>query len=123
MIGTADPAVVCVPLVNSAAETNVGVKVPWNNCKFVYAYTAVTLVIDNTADLEIDLEIGATEVATITITKNNATGTIDEATLTNTTAADNLRKNLNVNSIINVEIDGSSTGTGAFMLYLYFEPM
>ena len=106
---------------NSAAETNMALKVPWDNVNLVYGYTAVTTAIDATGSTTIDLELtkaGGTAIATQTIAKSAAVGTITEFTFNEPLVA----KGLDRKSTINVEIDGSATGSGQFMLYLYFEP-
>jgi len=119
-----EPAVISLLINNSASETNLPVYVPWKRCKLSYIYGIVTTVIDNTADLEIDFELNAasgTEMMTMTVTKNSAVGTVFEATVSNADACKNLSSDNTSRDAVNVEVDGSSTGTGQMMLYMYFE--
>jgi hypothetical protein len=117
--GPGDPGVIWHVINNSAAETNIPIQVPWDDVELVYAYTAVQTIIDNTAAVEIDLELnaaGGTELASLSIAKNSGVGTITEFTMNPET-----RTVLARNSSIVVEVDGSSTGTGRLNLFLYFE--
>jgi hypothetical protein len=115
-----DPLVLAVTGNILSAETNVPVKVPWDNVDLTYAYTVVT-VITTTGDCTVDLEIdaaGGTQIGTATIAYSGcAVGDVDELTL----SAPASRKNLLSSNIINVEIDGGANA-GQFVLYLYFEP-
>jgi len=120
-----EPGVVSVLVNNSAAETNIPVYVPWRSCKLSYAYTVCTTAVDTAGAMEIDLELNAasgTEIMTITVAANAAVGDIDEATFTSQAAGKNLSYDDAARDAINVEVDGSSTGTGQVMLYMYFEP-
>ena len=47
MAGCGDPAVLVVPFLNSTAETNLSVTVPWNNVKLTYCYGIANVIIDN----------------------------------------------------------------------------
>ena len=117
-----DPMVVCAYVQNSAAETNVKIPVPWNDVKCTYIYSVVETAIDGTGNMEVDFEFnaaGGTEFATLTVAASAAVGTVTEGTITNSTTAALFTEK----SFINVEIDGSSTGTGALNLYFYFEPI
>lgn len=117
-----DPLVASVYVNNSAAETNVRVPVPWNDVRCVYIYSIVATVIDNTGAMELDFEFnaaGGTEFATMTVAQNAAVGTVTEATISD---AETARK-FHEKSYINVEIDGSSSGTGALNIFFYFEPI
>lgn len=119
-----EPSVLSVYFSNSAAETNIPVYVPWKNCRLVYAIAYVATVIDNTANLEIDLELnaaGGTEMMSITVTKNSAVGASFEATTSSAAACKALDRDDSNRDAVNIEIDGSSTGTGALNLVMYFE--
>ncbi|MHA2084995.1 MAG: hypothetical protein ACXABD_14650 [Candidatus Thorarchaeota archaeon] len=118
--GPGHPGLIWCYCNNSAAETNIALKVPWSNVELVYAYTYVTAAIDATGACEVDLELnaaGGTELASAQIAKSAAVGTIDEFTFVSTA-----RTPLSNKNSINVEIDGSAAAAGGFMLYLYFEP-
>jgi len=115
-----DPLVVTATINISNAETNVPIKVPWDNVDLTYAYTVLT-TIPTTSDVALLLEIDAadgTTIGTATITESgSAVGDVDEFTL----SAASSRKNLLNSNIINVSIDGGADA-GQFVLYLYFEP-
>ena len=122
----ADPGVICTYVPLTQAESNVPVKVPWNSCQFVYAYS--TYVSDETSgildkgDCEIDFELDAadgTELMSITVASGSAVGTIDEATVSDALAC----TGLNNQSTIMIEVDAALTSTlGGFNIYMYFEP-
>lgn len=117
-----NPLVMSIYVNNSAAETNVTVPVPWNDVRCVYIYSIVATDIDNTGAMEVDFEYnaaGGTEFATLTVAQNDGVGSIDEATISDTKTA----ALFNEKSYINVEIDGSATGTGALNIFFYFEPV
>ena len=117
--GPVTPRIPSIYIPNSAAETNIPVAVPWDNCQLTYAQTVVLSAIDNTGPMEIDLEIdaaGGTEIGSITVAQNESVGAEDEVKIT---AAD--AEGLSSNSKINIEVDGSAAAAGAVMLYLYFE--
>jgi hypothetical protein len=119
----AEPMVMCMYLPN-ANNHNIIAYVPWKNCRLSYCYTVVTTVIDNNSDdmvltLELNAAAGST-MASITIAKNSAVGTVDTPTLT----AANCRKldrDDSTRDAINVDVNGDSSASGAVMLYLYFE--
>lgn len=120
-----EPSFLSCYLPNSAAETNTVVNIPWKHCRLVAAYVVVITIIDNTADCEIDLELDAasgTEMMSITVTKNSAVGTQFDATISSDAACRNLGRQDDGRDAVCIELDGSSTGTGAVMLYMYFEP-
>jgi len=120
-----EPGVVSVYVPNSAAETNIPVYVPWRNCKLSYAYTVCVTGIDTAGAMAIDLELDAasgTEIMTISVAASSSVGDIDEATFTSQAAGKNLSYDNTSRDAVNVEVDGSTTGTGAVMLYMYFEP-
>ena len=115
-----DPLVLSMVASLSNAETNVSVKVPWNNVDLVYAYCVLT-VIPTTTDVTLLLEIDAadgTTIGTATITESgSAVGDVNEFTMASASDRTNL---LNTN-IINVSIDGGADA-GQMVVYLYFEP-
>lgn len=116
----ADPGVVSMRLTNSASEINIPVKVPWDGCRLAYAYTVVTTVIDTVGAMSIDLELdtaGGSEIGNVD-TSGATIGTETELTFTDESYA----RHLDSGNKIVVEIDGSTTGTGACDLFLYFEP-
>ena len=116
----ADPGVLCVRLTNSAAETNIPIKVPWDGCRLAYAYTVVHTAIDTVGAMSIDLEIDAAGGTTIgSVDTSGATvGTETEITWSDESAG----RHLDSSNKIIAEVDGSTTGTGAVDLWLYFEP-
>lgn len=117
----ADPGVVSVYIPNSASETNIPVKVPWDGCRLAYACSSVVTAVDTVGAMEIDLELdtaGGTEIMTLSVAAGSAAGTEDEATFSSESTGRHLDKS---NKII-VEVDGSTTGSGAANLFLYFEP-
>ena len=123
---TFEPAVIHAVVNNSIAATLIAIKVPWDNCKLVYIYSLVSVVIDATAAMVMKFEkdaSGGERLADMTVAASAAVGVLDEATLTLTAAGIKARQQLNHNNIINVEVDGSTTGTGQINLYLYFEAM
>jgi hypothetical protein len=123
---TFEPAVLCTVITNAITATEYAIKVPWDNCKLVYIYSLVSVVIDGTGDMVIKFEKDAASgerLADMTVAASSAVATLDEATLTLTRAGIKARHQLNHNNIINVEVDGSSSGTGQLNLYLYFEAM
>jgi hypothetical protein len=118
-----DPLVVSVYVNNSAAETNVPVYIPYNDVRCVYIYSVVATAIDGDGNMEVDFEYvdagGTTEFATLTVAASAAVGDIDEATISD---AETARK-FHEKSYINIEVDGSTTGTGAINIFFYFEPI
>ena len=120
-----EPGVVSVHLVNSVAETNVPVMVPWKNVQLAYAYTVVTEAIDATGAMEIDLELdaaGGTEMMSITVAGSSAVGDIDEATVSSASACKGLSYDETSKDYVVCEIDGSAAAAGSVMLYMFFEP-
>ena len=115
-----DPLVIPVVVALSNAETNVSVKVPWDNVDLTYAYSVVT-VIPTTGDVTLLLEIDAadgTQIGTATLTESGiAVGYVAEFTLSAASSRTNL---LNTN-IINLSIDGAADA-GQAVVYLFFEP-
>ena len=118
-----DPIVVSVYVNNSAAETNIPVYIPHNAVRCVYIYSLVATAIDGTGAMEVDFEYvdsgGTTEFATLSVDASAAIGDVDEATISNAAVA----AEMNEDGYIQVEIDGSATGTGALNIWFYFEPI
>jgi hypothetical protein len=122
-----EPAVLSLYVGNSSAETNTVVYVPWKNCQLSYAYTAVvTACTATSAVTSIDLELnaaGGTEMMSIEVgSGTQAVGVIDEATITDQSACENLNSDDAARDAVVVEVDGPTDANGAFMLYMYFEP-
>ena len=122
----AEPGVLSCYVANSSAETNTLVYVPWENCKLSYAYiVCVSACSATTAATEIDLELnaaGGTEMMSITVAAGaTAVGTIDEATVSSQDACENLSASVAARDAINIEMDGPTDASGAWMLYMYFE--
>lgn len=116
-----DPGVISIHIENSASATDRAIKVPWNGCRLVYAYTVNHTAIDGDGDMVMTLELdeaGGTTLGTITPVASGAVGTVTEVVWS---AKESARSLTSANSI-NVEVDGSTTGTGAVQLFLYFEP-
>lgn len=115
-----DPLVLAVTVNILSAETNVPVKVPWDNVDLTYAYSVAT-VVTTTGDCTLLLEIDAadgTTIGTATVAYSGAAvGDVDEFTL----SAPSSRKNLLNSNIINISIDGGANA-GQCVIYLYFEP-
>jgi len=110
-------------IVSGAVDTLV--PIPWENVRLVKIVGAVTEVIDNVGDWELDFELNAasgTEMMTMTVTKNSAVGTVWEATVSTESACQNLSAAIAARDAINIESDGAATPTGAMNLYFYFEP-
>ena len=118
------PAVLSVYVPNTAAETNISVYIPWRNCRLAYAYAVNVTAIDNTGTSKIDIELNAAaggDMMTIALAQNGPVGTVTEATVVTQANCENLSREDTGRDAVNIEIDGSSTGTGAVMLYMYFE--
>jgi hypothetical protein len=74
--------------------------------------------------MEIDLELNAasgTEMMSITVAASAAVGDIDEATVSTPSACANLSRENADRDVVNIEVDGSTTGTGGVMLHMFFE--
>lgn len=120
------PAVISVYVPNSASEINIPFYVPWRDCRLAYVTSTVVTVIDNTGAMEVDIELNAasgTEMMTLTIAQNAAVGTQTEATVSTQAACENLSRSDTSRDVINIEVDGSSSASGAAMLFFYFESM
>lgn len=116
-----EPVVLSCHLVNTVAETNVPISIPWEDVELVYAYTVCTEAIDATGAMEIDLELnaaGGTELATITVAGSSAVGDIDEATIS---TRSRLSYNDTSYDAVVAEVDGSAAADGSVMLFMYFE--
>lgn len=120
------PGVLPVLLNNSAAETNVLVDIPWKNCRLAHAMAVVTTAIDGAGSMVVDIELNAAgggDIMSLSATASAAVGTQYNATFDDATKGDSLDRDDSARDKINIEIDGSTTGTGQLMLYMYFEPM
>lgn len=116
------PNVLSVYVPNSAAEANFAVPVPWRNCRLAHASATVITAIDTVAVMSIDLELNAAGgTGMIDIDVTGAAGSYIDGTVVTGSACNNLDRDDDNRNVINVEVDGSTTGTGACMLYLYFE--
>lgn len=119
------PSTLSCHVINSASETNIPISIPWRNCRLAFAYAVVVTVIDGDGDMEIDLELNAasgTEMMSLTIpTASSAVGDIVEATVSSATACAKLSREDTGRDAVNIEVDGSTTGTGAVMLHMFFE--
>jgi hypothetical protein len=121
----AEPAVICVHLKAPASEGNMPIYVPWKHCQLSFAYTVTTVAEGNDAAVEIDLELntaGGTEMMSITVAQNAAIGDIDEATVSNQAACEDLSSDDTARDAVNVEYSGTNTtGQWEGMLFMYFE--
>jgi hypothetical protein len=118
-----DPLVVHAYVTNSAAETNVRVPVPWDDVKCTYIYSLVETAIDGDGAMAVTFEFNAadgTTIATMSVDASATVGTVDEATFATPNTAGNLFAK---DTYMNISIDGSTTGTGALNIYMYFEPI
>lgn len=121
--GFNDPLVIHAYVTNSASETNVRVPVPWDDVRCTYIYSVVETAIDADGDMVVTFEYNAadgTTIATLTAAASSTVGTVDEATFSTPDTHGNL---FHKTSYMNMSIDGSTTGTGALNVYLYFEPI
>ncbi len=117
----ADPGVVSINVTNSTSATDIPVNVPWNGCRLAAVYGVVTTLVDTAAAMELKFELDAasgTEIMVMTVAAASAVGTEDTATFSTESGG----RNLDSSNQINIEVDGSSDGTGAVELFLYFEP-
>lgn len=117
----ADPGVISIHIENSASETNIPVKVPWEGCRLAYVYSLVHTAIDGDGDMVIDIELEAgtdADIMSMTVASSSTVGTVDEATFD----TESYGRHLTDGTILNIEVDGSTTGTGAINMFLYFEP-
>jgi hypothetical protein len=107
--------------VASSTPVDIELKVPWDNVKLVYGYSIITVVNSSHATFNVDIELttaGGTAMATMAPAKSDAVGTVTELTISDPAACGDL----NDDSILNLEVTGTSSSTGQMMLYLYFEP-
>jgi hypothetical protein len=121
------PGTISQLLNNSAAATDVLVDIPWRNCRLAAAYTVVTTAIDSTGAMAITLELNAADggdIMAISIDATAAVGTQDYATFSTggRARANGLNRDDTASDKINIEVDGSATGTGQCMLHMFFEP-
>ena len=120
-----EPAVISINITNSASATDIPVYVPWKHCQLSYVYAVVTTAIDATGDMVMKFELNAasgTRMYNLTAAGSAAVGTVYDATVSDQSACENLSSDNTSRDAVNIEVDGSSTGTGAVQVYLYFEP-
>jgi hypothetical protein len=126
MPGPGDPGIISHPLTNiasgSSSPDSVVLKVPWNNVKLVYGYTAVTTLIDSNADMIITVTDGTTTLLSVTGAKSDAVGHITDCTVATSAAANLARRHLTNASTLTVSWYGGGSSSGEVMLHLYFEP-
>ena len=124
--GPGDPGVIAAVLnqsvAGSSAPSSVALKVPWDNVKLVYGYTAVTTALNSKATLVLTVTDGTTTLESGTIAKSAAVGTVADLTQATSTAANIARDNLTNASTLTCSWYGGSSATGQIMVYLYFEP-
>ena len=118
-----DPAVLGpIRLTNAATAFETTIAVPWDGCRLAYAYcVTITGVDTESGGMGIKLELDAasgTEIGTCTPAASSAVNTLTELTWVDENAA----RHLDSGNYINIEVDGSTTGTGVVDLFLYFEP-
>lgn len=116
-----EPQVLAVSLINSAAAADYPIYVPWKNVELTYAYSVVTSAIDNTGSVSVKFELNAasgTSLGTMTVAQNASAGTL--ADWTAGTASHLSSDNTSIDAV-NIEVDGSATGTGEFTIFMYFE--
>jgi len=124
--GPGDPGVVPI-LINasvagSSAPSTVAIKVPWNNVKLVYGYTAITTLVNSKASLILTITDGTTTLLSGTLAKSAAVGTVADLTVATSALANIARDSLTNASTLTVSHYGGSSAAGQVMLYLYFEP-
>ncbi len=115
-----------IPLTNNATEFQTLIDIPWQECKLVSARFDVTTAIDGDGSMEIDIELNAaagTEMMSLTATASAAVAAQYYGTVTSAVACNKLDRDDADRDKINIEVDGSTTGTGAGMLWLMFEPI
>ena len=99
---TFEPAVIHAAINNAITAVEIAIKVPWDNCKLVYIYSLVSVVIDATGGMVMKFEkdkAGGERLADMTVAASAAVGVLDEATLTLTEAGIKARQELNHNNI------------------------
>jgi len=121
-----EPGVLSVYVKNAATATDTPVYVPWKNCQLSYAYSiCVDACSATSAATTINLELNAasgTVMQGITVAAGaTSVGTVDEATVSNQAACENLSSDDAARDVVNVTIDGPTDADGAFMVYMYFE--
>jgi hypothetical protein len=118
-----DPAVIGpIRLSNAATAFDTTIAVPWDGCRLAYAYcVTITAVDTETTGMGIKLELdtaGGTQLATCSPASESAVNTLTEVTWVDQASGRHLRSS----NYINIEVDGSTTGSGVADLFLYFEP-
>ena len=116
-----EPAVLMCKIKNADSE-NLPIYVPWSDVELTYAYTIVTTAIDGNGDCVLTLKrdsSSGTTIGTITIATSATVGTLDEISITNR----NVRLDYADSGMdaVNVGVNGDSSPSGEFDLYLYFE--
>lgn len=114
-----------VRVTRATADVDLCVKIPWENCRLVYAYANTTMVVA-TANMAITLELdaaGGTSMATITLpTASSAIGDTAEWVVVSAAACKNLGRQDTSRDAINITVTGSDTHEGAADVYMWFEP-
>jgi hypothetical protein len=119
------PGVLPVVLNNSAATTDVLLDIPWKNCRLAHAMAVVTTAIDAAGSMVVDIELNAAgggDIMSLEATASAAIGTQYNATFDDATKGDALDRDNADRDKLNIEVNGSTTGTGQLMLYMFFEP-
>ena len=119
-----EPAVLTINVKNSASATDIPIYVPWKHCQLSYVYAVVTTAIDGTGNMVVKFELnaaGGTRMYNLTAAGSAAVGTVYDATVATQSACENLSSDNSSRDAVNIEVDGSTTGTGALQIYLYFE--
>ena len=115
-----------IPLTNNATEFQTLIDIPWKECKLVSARFDVTTTVDTVGAMNIDLELNAasgTAMMNVSVTAGSAVAAQLYGTVTSAAACNKLDRDNTARDKINIEVDGSTTGTGAGMLWLMFEPI
>ena len=113
-------------LTNNATEFQTLIDIPWKECKLVSARFDVTTAIDSAAAMNIDLELNiatGTLMMNVSVTAASAVAAQVYGTVSSAEACNKLDRDNAARDKINIEVDGSTTGTGAGMLWLMFEPI
>lgn len=119
-----EPAVLMCKIKNADDDT-IPIQVPWSDVELTYAYTIVTTAIDGNNDCVLTLSSGdtsgntGTTIGTITIATSATVTTLDEISISNY----NVRLDYADSAIscVVVGVNGDSSPSGEFDLYLFFE--
>ncbi|MHA2084996.1 MAG: hypothetical protein ACXABD_14655 [Candidatus Thorarchaeota archaeon] len=124
--GPGDPGVIAALLnhsvAGSSAPSTVALKVPWDNVRLVYGYTAVTTALNSKGSLVLTVTDGTTTLESGTIAASAAVGTVADLTEATSRSANIARDNLTNASTLTLSWYGAASATGQVMVYLYFEP-